>query len=151
MIRRVLVISRWVVDIIFAPNGYDIDGVLSCLYDCGASGFIMRRAEEIMDGCYMKESSRSELMYECGYNQGFTYANPHRLRAVVVIGPTTSGAEFLDTTTHEIHHLAVAIASNLGFDLQGEGPAYLTGDTVRELADIICRFGCEHCRSQRST
>lgn len=148
MFHRVLRIGRWVVDFIFAHRGYDIDGILACLYDCGASGRVMRQAEDLMFGCEMERASDGPngLMYECGFNQGFTFANSERERAVVVIGPTTSGAEFLDTTTHEIYHLAVAIGSRLGFDLRGEGPAYLSGDTMRELADIVCHLGCDHCR-----
>lgn len=148
MLRRVLRIGRWVVDVIFAPRGYDIDGILACLYDCGASGSVMHKAEDLMLGCEMDYASDSPdgLMYECGLNQGFTFSNSAIERAVVVIGPTTSGAEFLDTVTHEIHHLAVAIAKHLGFDLTSESPAYLSGDTMRELADIVCRLGCDHCR-----
>lgn len=146
--RRVLRIGRWVVDFIFAHRGYDIDGILACLYDCGASGRILRKAEGLMLGCEMEYASDGPdgLMYEFGLNQGFTFSNAKRERAVVVIGPTTSGAEFLDTVTHEIHHLAVAIANHLGFDLTSESPAYLSGDTMRELADIVCRLGCDHCR-----
>lgn len=148
MLRRVLRIGRWVVDFIFAPRGYDIDGILACLYDCGASGSVMHKAEDLMSGCEMDYASDGSdgLMHECGLNQGFTFSNSAIERAVVVIGPTTSGAEFLDTVTHEIHHLAVAIANHLGFDLTSESPAYLSGDTMRELADIVCRLGCDHCR-----
>lgn len=87
-----------------------------------------------------------ELMSEGGYNTGFTYANPGIHRAVVVVGPTTSGAEYIDTLVHEIHHLAVAIASELGIDLESETPAYLAGDSARALAEVVCELGCEHCR-----
>ena len=87
-----------------------------------------------------------ELMSKGEYNTGFTYTNPWNRRAVVVIGPTTSGAEFTDTLTHEIHHLAVAIASELGIDLESETPAYLAGDSARALAEVVCELGCEHCR-----
>lgn len=131
MVHRVLKIGRWVVDFLFATKGYDIDGVLSVMYDCGASGYAMEQAED--------------LMTLCDNNCGFTFTNPARMRAVIVIGPTTSGAEFQDTLIHEIHHLAVAIADNLGIDLKGEGPAYLSGDTARALARVLCEFGCEHC------
>lgn len=132
MKHRVLKIGRWVVDFLFATKGYDEEGVLGCLYDCGASKYAMRQAEE--------------LMSDCDFNCGFTFANPVRMRAVVVIGPTTGGAEFVDTLVHEVHHLAVAIADNLGIDLEGEGPAYLSGDTARALASLVCEMGCDHCR-----
>ena len=83
-----------------------------------------------------------DLMYSCKYNCGFTYSNPFIKRAVVLIGPTTSGDEFQDTLVHEIHHLAVAIARELGVDLEEETPAYISGDSARALSDVICRMGC---------
>lgn len=85
------------------------------------------------------------LMENGEKNTGFMYANPDNMRAVLCVGPTTSGAEFLDTVVHEVHHFAVVVASELGIDLEGEAPAYVSGDTIRELADIICHLGCEHC------
>lgn len=132
MIHRVLKIGRWVVDFLFATRSYDVDGILACMYDCGASDLAMDQAEGLMTSHRM--------------NSGFTFANSNEYRAVVVIGPTSNGDEFVDTLVHEIHHLAVAIADNLGIDLDGEGPAYLSGDTARELASVICELGCSHCR-----
>ena len=81
-------------------------------------------------------------MEEGNPNTGFTYTNAKYFRAVVCIGPTTSGGEFQDTLVHEIHHLAVAIAKELGVDLESETPAYLAGDTMRSFADVVCRLGC---------
>lgn len=131
-IHRVLKIGRWVVDFIFATKYYDVDGILSCLYDAGAPRWVMENA--------------GELMSEGKYNTGFTYTNPETHRAVVTIGPTTSGAEYIDTLVHEIHHLAVAVASELGIDLESESPAYLAGDSAKALAEVVCELGCEHCR-----
>lgn len=131
-IHRVLKIGRWVVDFIFATKRYDVDGILSCLYDADAPRWVMENA--------------GVLMAEGKYNTGFTYTNPETHRAVVTIGPTTSGAEYIDTLVHEIHHLAVAIASELGIDLESESPAYLAGDSARALAEVVCELGCEHCR-----
>ncbi len=42
--------------------------------------------------------------------------------------------------------LAVAIASELGIDLESETPAYLAGDSARALAEVVCVLGCDHCR-----
>ena len=145
MIRRVLRIGRWIVDFLFAPRGYDIDGILACLYDCGATNRILSRAEDLMNGCDMESASDEGLMYDCGYNQGFTYSNSRIKRMVVVIGPTTSGEEFIDTLVHEVHHMAVAIAQSLDIPLDSEPPAYLSGDAARELADVICELGCPSC------
>lgn len=46
----------------------------------------------------------------------------------------------------EIPHLAVAIAKSLGVNLEGETPAYISGDSARELAGIVCELGCDQCR-----
>lgn len=129
MIHRVLGIGRWVVDFLFATKWYDMDGVLACLYDAHAPDYIMEQAEE--------------LMLSCEYNCGFTYTNQNRRRAVVLIGPTTSGEEFQNTIVHEIRHLADAIAKSLGVPLDSERPAYISGDTAKALAEVICELGCK--------
>ena len=131
MIHRALKIGRWNIEFIFAGKRYDVDEIARCLYDAGASSFVLEQAED--------------LMWICDYNCGFTFTNPRRHKAVVVIGPTTSGAEFQDTFVHEIHHLAVAIAAELGIDLESETPAYIAGDSARELAEVLCEMGCTHC------
>ena len=131
MIYRTLYIGRWKARFIFAPDGYDEEAVLDLLYDLDASDYILVKA-----GRKMRRNKP---------NEGFTYANEDMREAVVLIGHTTSGAEFLDTLVHEIKHLATFIASGLGLDLKGETPAYLAGDSARELADIICELGCPSC------
>lgn len=133
MIRRVLEIGRWHVEFFFAPDEYDVDAILDRLYDFGAGGRVMRRALDLMD-------SRRK-------NRGFTFCNPYERTALVMIGPTTSGRQFQNTLSHEVRHLANGIASSLGIPLDSEEPSYATGDAVMELADVVCRLGCEHCRS----
>lgn len=132
MFHRVLKIGRWVVDFLFAYRTYDIDGVLSCLYDAYAPKEIMEQAHD--------------LIIDRELNRGFTYTNPYIRRAVVFIGPTSSGAEFQNTLVHELRHLADGIAQSLGIELEGEPVAYLSGDTAMELADIVCKLGCDECR-----
>lgn len=131
MIHRSLKIGRWEVDFLFVKDKYDVESISTYLYFAGASKIVLEQAED--------------LMWMCEYNSGFTFANEKRHRAVVVIGPTTSGAEFQDTLIHELHHLAVAIAASLGVDLESETPAYVAGDAARDLADVICRLGCSNC------
>lgn len=128
MIRRILRIGRWVVVFLFAHDGYDDEAVLAALYDIDAPLPVMQRAGRIME-------SRA-------YNRGFTFANPAIRRAVVVVGPTTSGKQFVNTTVHEICHLGVAIAKNQGKELDGEATAYLMGDIVQQVANEVCVFGC---------
>ena len=128
MIYRVLNIGRWVVDFLFATRKYDTEGVLACLRDAHAPARILDQAED--------------LMLSCDKNCGFTYTNPYSRRAVVLIGPTTSGDEFLNTFVHEVRHLADGIARSLGVELDSETPAYLSGETARALADTVCLLGC---------
>ena len=128
MIHRVLGIGRWTVDFLFAVRHYDVEGVLACLMDARAPETVLDQAEE--------------LMLSCDYNCGFTYSDQRRRRAVVLIGPTTSGGEFLDTLVHEIRHLADSIAKSLDVPLDSERPAYISGDAARALAEVICELGC---------
>lgn len=131
MYHRALRFRGW--DFIFLINtyGYDIEGVLACLWDAYAPEEVMEQAEE--------------LMRTCDYNCGFTYSNDDRRKSVIMIGPTESEPEFVDTLIHEIHHVAVAVADSIGSALGGETPAYISGDIARALSDIICRFGCGKC------
>lgn len=132
MVHRVLAIGSWVVDFLFSKLDYDDEAVLACLYEIDADFEVMRQANRIMEDDKL--------------NCGFTFSNPDLKRALVVVGPTSSGKEFIDTLVHEVHHLAVAIADSLGHDLESEVPAYLAGDAARALAETVCEFGCSHCR-----
>lgn len=132
MIHNRLEIGRWDVDFLFAEEDYEAENVLELIQNYGGDDYTRIKAEKLMD--------------ECDYDCGFTFVNFRDLLAIVLIGPTSSGAEFLDTFVHEIQHLSVAITENLGHDLKGETPAYLAGDTTRELAEVICKLGCRHCR-----
>ena len=101
------------------------------------------------DSLTMEETnSLAKTFREGRPNEGFTFANQGMKEALVVIGPTTSGAEFQNTLVHEVHHLAVAIANSLGIDLESETPAYIAGDSTRELSDIICWLGCDNCNRE---
>lgn len=131
MLHRTLIIGRWVADFLFAPDGYEKEEILTVLYEMGAPERLVHRVYDII------ESNR--------LNTGFTFTNDQNLTALVVVGPTSSGEEFINTLVHEVHHLAVAIASNLGIDLESEAPAYLVGDSAFELADLICDLGCKRC------
>lgn len=132
MIRRTLRIGRWLAYFLFVRDRYDKEMILSFLDTFGASESVLERADKIMRDGFL--------------NRGFTFANPDMRRALVVIGPTSSGDEFVNSLAHELHHLSVAIAQNIGFDLEGEEPAYIQGDTMGEFIQVICRLGCDRCR-----
>lgn len=130
MYRRKVHINEWDVEYVITPHRYDSDAILESLRNARAPKRAMRSAMEIMGGL--------ELL-----NTGFTYVNVRRRRAVVVIGPVSSMQELIDTFIHETYHLAISITESYGYDLSGEVPAYLIGDLARELADVICTFGCD--------
>lgn len=131
MIHRVLLIGSWVFDFLFADKEYDIEGVLSCLYDAEAPYDIMLHAKHLMEDCKL----------DCG----FTYTNQEHRRGVVLIGPVSSGAEFVNTFVHEMTHVTIAVATSYGVDLTSETPAYVAGDTARDLVDVVCELGCVNC------
>ncbi len=132
MVHRVLVIGEWVVDFLFAKLDYDDEGVLACLYELDADYEVMRSANRIMDSDKL--------------NCGFTFTNSDKKRALVVIGPSSSGKEFCNTLMHEIHHLVVAIVDSLGHKLESKVPASIASDAALSLVETICEFGCSHCR-----
>ena len=133
MIRRKLLIGRWEITFMFADNGYDMEDILTCLYDMEAPYSVMMRVYRIM--------KKSALNY------GFTYPNKDTMEILCVVGPTSSGKEFLNTLVHELRHVVNVIAESLGYDLESEKPAYMSGDLALELAESICSLGCEHCRN----
>lgn len=128
MIHKQLSIGQWLVDFLFTDDIYDEDEVLTYLYFNGAPYDIMQEAEE--------------LMKDGDLNRGLTYYNPEYKYILVVSGPVSSGAEFIDTFVHEIFHLAIGIATGEKMNLKGEFPAYVAGDSARELSDILCYLGC---------
>ena len=132
MIWRQLYIGRWYVRFAFAQEHYDErEKILGLLEELDATPYILWRVERIMS--------------EDAVDTGFTFTVPEDRVALVVTGPSSSGAEFIDTFVHEVHHLAVAVAKGLGYDLDSEGPAYLAGDAARAFADVVFRLGCECC------
>jgi hypothetical protein len=137
MTRRDLKIGRWNIVFLFAEEDYNTYDVMSYLEDAGAPERVLDRAESAL--------TRGR------YNSGLAYTNEVTHQAVVFVGPTTSGDEFINTLVHEIHHLASVIADGLGVDLLGETPAYVAGDAAMALAHTLCDLGCSHCHSSSSS
>lgn len=133
MIHRKLFIGRWECDFFFAVSGeYDVSRILDLLYEADAPMRVIRRAEE--------------KMLRNLPDEGFTWSEFWNRRSVIVIGPASSGAEFIDSFVHEIGHLADHIALGLGFRLDSEKSKYILGDTAREFAEVVCRLGCSKCQ-----
>lgn len=132
MIYRRIEIAQWTCDLYVSIDGYWIDEILEVFSSLDAPADVTRRIERNM--------LRNEL------DSGFTFSNPDLRRSVMVIGKPSSGAEFLNSFTHELRHLVDDIAMVDRMPTSGEGVAYLTGDTAMLAADIVCKMSCDHCR-----
>lgn len=134
MIPRLIQIRRWQVLFLFS---FDIDDI-----------------EEIWDALSWADapmsvvSQVSEKVSAGRLDEGFTYSDPGLRRTVFAIGKTSSGPEVLDSTVHEIIHIAQHIAVEDGIDPFSEEFAYLGGDISREVSDIVCELSCPHCNSR---
>ena len=89
----------WTVKVFYAVDTYYIDEILGELESIGCTGYELVKAEE--------------TFMEGDYNLGLTYSNLLGRCSVVVIGLTTSSAEFQNTWDHEKGHLAMHISGAL--------------------------------------
>lgn len=132
MIQRTIHINDWEVRIFFCITKYS-EGVLEdALRWANAPISVVVR---------MREIARDDE-----YNTGFTYSSALSRRSVVVIGKALHPREFLDTIVHEFRHLTDDISKADGIPPRGEAVAYLEGDIVKSVYDIIGRFICPSCR-----
>ena len=135
MIHRALRVRDWTVDFLFAHRRNDPDGVLAVLRSYGAPSGLVEQAEDLM---------------AAGPNCGFTFSNSDRRLCLTWIGPQTEGSEWVNTTVHEIVHVAIAISSDAGIDPYTETFAYLVGDITEQVSDLLCLLACDHCRDGKN-
>lgn len=122
----------WHVDFFFSITHYEQQPILEVLSNLRASSSVIERI--------------AQKMTDDKVNTGFTYSNAALRSSVVVIGKSSSGAQFLNSFCHELRHLTDDIALEEGMQISGEEPAYLTGDIALLLSDIVCHFTCDRCR-----
>lgn len=135
MIHRALRVRDWTVDFLFAHRRNDPVGVLAVLRSYGAPASLVEQADELM---------------AAGPNCGFTFSNSDRRLCLTWIGPQTEGSEWVNTTVHEIVHVAIAISSDAGIDPYTETFAYLVGDITEQVSDLLCLLACDHCREGKN-
>lgn len=131
MIHRAIRVRDWTVDFLFVDGKNDPEGIEACLYSFGATRTIVRDTRDLMDG---------------GLNRGFTFSNTEKRVALSWIGPQANGSEWVNTTVHEIVHVAQAVAQEKEIDPFSEDFAYVAGDITQGVADILCRLACDRCR-----
>lgn len=135
MIHRAILVRDWTVDFLFAHRRNDPEGVLAVLRSYGAPASLVEQADELM---------------AAGPNCGFTFSNSDRRLCLTWIGPQTEGSEWVNTTVHEIVHVAIAISSDAGIDPYTETFAYLVGDITEQVSDLLCLLACDHCREGKN-
>lgn len=123
----------WYVKVFYAVDTIYMDEVLGELEALGCSEGSLQRMEETLYGLY---------------NVGLTCSKPSGRCSVVVIGLTTSAAEFQNTFDHEKGHLAMHIADTLNIDIKGEEFQYLTGEIGQKMFSVAKRFLCDCCRKR---
>lgn len=120
---------KWSVKIYYAVTSYYIKEIINSLKEINAP-------EEIIKRVYhnLKEDS---------INTGFTYSNLNLRKAIIIIGISSSPAQFLNSFEHELRHLVDDIAINENLKMAEEDVAYLTGDINEKLIEDIQYFICK--------
>lgn len=126
----------WVVEVFYDTRRADAPEILSILrrYGCTGSDLVNSR-ESLTNG---------------QPNTGLTYSNSWRRESVMVIGATTSLAEFLNTWQHEMTHLQRHICKEFDINPYSEEAAYLAGGLAREMYPLLSVFMCP-CGTEKMT
>jgi len=122
----------WCVKVFYAVDTYYVGEILGELESIGCNGYELSKAEDVLSAG--------------DYNIGLTYSNLPRRCSVVVIGLTSSPAEFQNTFDHEKGHLAMHICQELNIDPFSEEYQYLVGEIALLMFPAAEHFLCEHCR-----
>lgn len=110
-------------------------------------------ADEILDdlvniGCRGKAlSDAKEKLWSNIKNTGYTYSSPLLHETVMIILPTTSGAEYWNSLDHEKNHLLQHISQTLGVDPYGEEISYISGEFIRDVYTKANKLLCSCCRN----
>lgn len=136
MIRVDVHIPKWDYEVhcFFAVTRYAVDVIMEELWFLQIPSDKAQKAYENL--------SSGEL------NTGLCFSNPRMKEAVIVVAKTTTTAEFINSLSHEIHHLASYVGQQFGLDPLGEDIAYFTGELTKEVYPYIKRLLCECCRKK---
>lgn len=105
-----------------------------------------KEGERVLQSAY-------ELMSMQKENTGLTYSNYNLSESLIVVGKTTSRAQFANTLFHECTHLCVNIAEARHIDHSSEEFAYLAGTIAQAFFEVAQYFMCEctSCHTQLET
>lgn len=128
----------------------DWEWLCSVYYDAGRddAGEVLRELRRI--GCCGDDYRRARRsLTRAVPNEGQTYSDFKSRQSVVVVGRTTSAAQFQDTFDHEKGHLCKHICLALGIDPFGEEAEYLAGAIGRQMFPVARKYLCDHCRKRK--
>ncbi len=125
----------WAVEVCIAIRKLDGGYVLSRLSELGASRKVMLSAADLIDSW--------------SPNKGLTYSNKHTKESIVVVGITSSPAEFQNSLQHELRHLCNDIAMAFKLDWRSEKVAYLVGDINAVIFPFVHDLLCPKCRARQ--
>ena len=111
----------WTVHVMYNVHSKDAMKVRRYLRDLGCSGIPLE------DAC--------NLVLEGEANKGITYSNVDIRKTVVVIGWTSSRAEYMNSLSHEMLHVVQHISEVFMMNMYREEACYLLGGFLQ--ADII--------------
>ena len=128
----------WEVLMYFAVTTYHTKDIVRSLEDiCCPNDILLQAKDHLNKG---------------KFDTGLTYSNKVLRKSVMVVGLTSSPAQFLNSFEHELRHLVDDIADTDDMPLAGEAVAYLTGDLNSDLWPTIHEFICctHNCRCHES-
>lgn len=127
MIRTEIEIKGWHVIVWMAVDNIYIERIIDDVKAIGGKN--LKRVRTSLDSL-------------CKRNHGLTYTAYDFQSSVMVIGKTTSKAEFLNTLTHEICHLALHLSKYFNLNPYSEEVCYMAGDIAfalyREASLMMC-------------
>ena len=122
----------WYVKVYYVVSHYPEDDIVNDMYSLGCDEDTIQDTVESMDINNL--------------NDGWIRSNSFAHRSLIVIGPTSSAEEFLDTWDHEKGHLAMHICVAENIDPFSEDYQYLTGHIGREMFKVAHLLLCNECR-----
>lgn len=124
----------WLVSVFYDCGSEDADEALSALRNIGCRGWQMQSAiRNLKSG---------------GRNNGVTCSNGKLRESVMIIGKTTSAAEFANSYDHEKGHLVKQIVQCEHMNPFGEEAEYLAGAVGGKTFKVAKGFLCDHCRER---
>lgn len=134
MIRVDVHIPKWGYEVscFFAVTEYWVDDIMEELFFLQIDAENAKRAYDNL--------TSGEL------NAGLCFANPRQRKAIIVVAKASSASEFINSVSHENHHLASYVAKQFDLDPTGEGVAYFAGELMKEQFPYIKHLMCDCCR-----